>query len=166
MKWVLAEAELRERPNGIELLKEVPQQDGGAPLFKAPRAGEIYRNPRLADTLRRLAKDGRRGFYEGPVAQAVVDVITDLGGYLTLDDMRRHGEDGSEITEPVSIRLGPQFASYGGLDGVTREGEIDLWEHPPNGQGVVAQIALGILQELRKQELIPEFKLEDHNSAR
>ena len=147
-----SEDELRGKPNGVELLKKDANAKGG---YRAPQAGEFYRNPLLAETFRRLAKHGRAGFYQGPVAEAIVNVTKSLGGYLTLEDLERHGREGSEMTEPVSIRLGPY----------TESGEVvDLWEHPPNGQGIVAQMALGILQILEKQGKIPKFKREDHNS--
>lgn len=144
-----SEDELRQKPNGTDLLKPDPQAPGG---FRAPRPGEIYRNPLLAKTFRALAEHGRKGFYEGPVAEAIVEIVQSLGGHLHLDDLKRHGEVGSEFTEAVPLRL------------TTDDGDIDLWEHPPNGQGIVAQIALGILQELEKEGKIPKFGPEDHNS--
>lgn len=159
------EAELREKPNGVELLKPDPDAPGG---FRAPRAGEFYKNPLLAKTFRLLAEKGSKGFYEGSVAQAIVDVTASLGGYLTLDDLQRHGERGSEITEAIPIRLNSHLASFGdkGDEANLEAGAIDLWEHPPNGQGIVAQMALGILQELIGQGKIAKFEPEEHNSAR
>lgn len=106
----------------------------------------------LANTFRALAEHGRKGFYEGPVAEAIVEVVQSLGGHLDMDDLKRHGEVGSEFTAAVPLRL------------TTDEGDIDLWEHLPNGQGIVAQIALGILQELEKQGKVPKFGPADHNS--
>ncbi|KAK4452599.1 gamma-glutamyltranspeptidase [Podospora aff. communis PSN243] len=151
--WVATEEELRRKPNGIELLKEDPSAPCG---YRAPRPGELYNNPLLATTFRRLAESGKAGFYEGPVAESIVRVVKDLGGYLTVEDLQRHGSQGSEVVEPVSIRL--EHAS-------SVSGDVDLWEHPPNGQGIVAQMALGILQILEKQGKIPKFGPSDHNSA-
>lgn len=158
-----SEAELRGRPNGIELLKPDPSAPGGS---RAPRAGEIYKNPQLAKTFRLLAEGGRAGFYQGPVAQAIVDVTTDMGGYLTLADLKVHGERGSEITTAIPLRLNSHLASQENLGAGAGQGAIDLWEHPPNGQGIVAQMALGIMQELIKQGKVAKFETDDHNSAR
>lgn len=155
-QWAATEDELRSKPNGTELLKQDPSAPQG---YRAPRAGELYRNPLLAATFRRLAEDGKAGFYEGPVAEAIVKVVKDLGGYLNMSDLQRHGAQGSEVVDPVSIRL--QQTSPGSPSGGVA---VDLWEHPPNGQGIVAQMALGILQILEKQGKIPVFGSNDHNS--
>ncbi|ROV98327.1 hypothetical protein VMCG_07183 [Cytospora schulzeri] len=147
--WMKQESELRGRPNGTELLKPDTSAPDG---YRAPRTGEIYKNPLLANTFRHLAEHGKAGFYEGPVAAAIIEISQQLGGYLTLDDLRNHHSD---ITKPVEKRL--NFDSEGKT--------IDLWEHPPNGQGIVAQMALGILEELEKEGKIPSFTRLDHNSA-
>ncbi|KAK0615295.1 nucleophile aminohydrolase [Bombardia bombarda] len=151
--WAATEAELLSKPNGVELLKKDSKAERG---YRAPRAGELYGNPLLAETFRRLAEHGKRGFYEGPVAEAVIEVVRSLGGYLTLDDLKSHGEMGSEITEPVSLRLW-QLADE-------EHQEIDLWEHPPNGQGIVALMALGILQAFERDGKIRRYGSRDHNS--
>lgn len=118
----------------------------------------------LANTFRLLAEQGKPGFYEGPVAEAIVEVVQSLGGYLSLEDLKQHGKLGSEITEAIPIRLKEHLVST--LSARRGSEQIDLWEHPPNGQGIVAQMALGILQELETQGRIPSFKQEDHNSAK
>lgn len=110
----------------------------------------------LATTFRRLAEHGRAGFYEGPVAEAIVKVVQSLGGHLTVADLQRHGRDGSELVEPVPLRV--QQSSHDGPS------TVDLWEHPPNGQGIVAQIALGVLQKLEQQGKAPIFEAKHHNS--
>lgn len=99
-----------------------------------------------------MAEEGKRGFYEGITADAIVEISRQLGGYLTLDDLKKHE---SEVTDPISITL----------DLGQERSPINLWEHPPNGQGIVAQMALGILVELEKQGSIPSFTAEDHNKA-
>ncbi|KAK3942823.1 nucleophile aminohydrolase [Diplogelasinospora grovesii] len=147
--WQQTELELLSKPNGRELLKAEPNTPWG---HRAPRPGELYRNPLLAQTFERLGAGGKRGFYEGSVAEAIVEAARSQGGYLTLEDMRRYGREGSEVTKPVPFRLR------------TGQGELDLWEHPPNGQGIVAQMALGILQSLEKEGKVPEFGPKDHNS--
>ncbi|KAK3316940.1 nucleophile aminohydrolase [Apodospora peruviana] len=149
--WVATEGELRGKPNGVELLKKDPAAPKG---YRAPRPGEIYKNRLLAETFRRLGRYGKTGFYEGPVAEAIVDQVRSLGGYLTLEDLKHHGQFGSEITQALSIRLAPGSGPA-----------LDLWEHPPNGQGIVAQMALGILKILEKEARVPKFGPEDHNSA-
>ena len=123
-------------PNGNEILR-----NGRAPL-----AGEIFKNPTLAETFRTLAKEGHAGFYEGRIAEAIVELISSRGGEMSLEDLREHQ---SEICEPITI-------SYGGLD---------IWECPPNGQGIVALMALGILEALESSKKIPPISEMGHNST-
>ncbi|WP_458789720.1 gamma-glutamyltransferase family protein [Yoonia sp. MH D7] len=94
----------------------------GAP----PVAGQMFRAPEQAEVLRRIAMQGRCGFYEGDVAQDMVASLNAMGGVHTLDDFAACRSD---YTDPVS-------GGYGGLD---------LWEHPPNGQGATANLMLNIL---------------------
>jgi len=75
-----------------------------------------------------------------------------------MEDLERHGRDGSEVSEPVSFRVEQSS------DASIPPDAVDLWEHPPNGQGIVAQMALGILQILEKKAKIPQFGPDDHNS--
>ncbi|OAQ61434.1 gamma-glutamyltransferase [Pochonia chlamydosporia 170] len=153
--WSVSEARIKEAsPNFAEMLKNDPNAEGGV---RAPRAGEIMKNPTLAKTFRTLAEEGKKGFYEGRIAQELVKVVQSLGGLLELEDLKHHLEVGSEPVEPISLKFQGQGA--GSEDGV------ELWEHPPNGQGIVALMALGIIQELEKQGKIPTFRPEDFNSA-
>lgn len=117
------------------------------------------RNPTIANTFRLLAKHGKKGFYEGEVAEQLVKVVSDLGGFLTLDDLKHHAETGSEPVDPISLKYTGQ-----GVGSNTDSG-IELWEHPPNGQGIVALMALGIIQELEKAGTIPQWTLKDHNTT-
>ncbi len=96
------------------------------PRGRAPRAGEIHRQPELAATLERIAAQGRDGFYVGPVAEDIVSYLNGLGGLHTPDDFARHR---SEYVTPI-------HASYRGLD---------VYECPPNGQGIGVLIMLSIL---------------------
>jgi gamma-glutamyltranspeptidase/glutathione hydrolase len=95
---------------------------GGA----APALGALFRAPGQAEVLRRIAREGRAGFYEGEVAADIVASLQALGGTHTLDDL---AATASTWDRPVS---GP----YGGFD---------LIEHPPNGQGATAILLAGIL---------------------
>jgi gamma-glutamyltranspeptidase/glutathione hydrolase len=139
------------------MLKKDPQAENGV---RAPRAGEIMKNPNLAKTFRTLAKEGKKGFYTGRIAEELVKVVQDLGGHLELEDLQHHLDLGSEPVEPISLKFSAQGATkHSAPDGV------EVWEHPPNGQGIVALMALGIIQELEAQGVIPTFKAEDHNTA-
>lgn len=111
------------------------------------------KNPLLASTLKLLAEQGKKGFYEGPIAESIIESTSKLGGFLTLDDLRKHD---SEVVDPVSMEL----------ESDSQTGPLHLWEHPPNGQGIVAQMALGILAELERDAKIPKFTKNDHNSAK
>ncbi|OJD23841.1 gamma-glutamyltransferase [Blastomyces percursus] len=146
-------------PNFREMLKPCPNGKDGV---RCPQAGEIFKNPTLAQTFRTLAKEGKRGFYQGRIGEAIVKVVQDLGGRLSLDDLKYHLETGSQDVDAISLKLNP--TSIGGTkrDG---KGEVELWEHPPNGQGIVALMALGILEELAKAGKIPHFTAEQHNSS-
>lgn len=131
-------------PNGGEMLRN----------GKRPGMGEIFKNPTLANTFRTLGKEGRKGFYEGRIAEELVKVVQDLGGRLTLDDLKKHGDEGTQDTEPVSIDYD-----------VYENQSVRLWEHPPNGQGLVALLALGIVKELQKQGKVKKFGESDLLSA-
>jgi gamma-glutamyltranspeptidase / glutathione hydrolase len=93
---------------------------------RAPRAGEWWRNPAAARTLRRIAETGAEDFYRGGIAGALADHAARTGGLLTAADLAAHS---STWVEPIS-------AGYRGHE---------VWELPPNGQGLAALIALNIL---------------------
>jgi gamma-glutamyltranspeptidase/glutathione hydrolase len=111
-------AALKEYPN----IKEVYMPGG-----KSPSKGEIFRNPLLAGTLEKIVKGGRNEFYRGSIARDIDAFMKKNGGFLSFDDMSRHH---SEWVEPVST-------SYRGYD---------VWELPPNGQGIAALQMLNILE--------------------
>ena len=98
-------------------------QNGG----KLPNEGEIYKNPYLANTYRKIAKGGRDAFYKGEIAQTIGKFIKEQGGFLSAKDLAAHR---SEWVEPVSI-------NYRGYD---------VWELPPNGQGIAALQMLKVLE--------------------
>ena len=147
--------------------------DSKAPYGKrAPRAGELFYNPTLAKTFRLLAQNGKAGFYEGSVAEALVKVVQDLGGHLTLEDMKHHSQTGTEETKPVSLVFKGQDIGKVQSKCIDRQPYqtapsqgVEVWEHPPNGQGIVALMALGILEELEETGKIPKFAEKDHNCA-
>ncbi|MGA1237250.1 MAG: gamma-glutamyltransferase [Limisphaerales bacterium] len=97
------------------------------PGGKAPGVGEVFRNPGLAQTLKRIARKGRKGFYEGEVAERIAAYMKEQGGFLSEEDLALHR---SEWVEPVSV----QYRGY------------DVWELPPNGQGIAALQMLNILE--------------------
>jgi len=94
---------------------------------RAPKKGEIFRNPNLAKTLEMIAKGGRDAFYRGEIARTISDFMKKNGGYLSFDDLAAHH---SEWVDPVST-------NYRG---------VELWELPPNGQGIAALQILNILE--------------------
>ena len=96
------------------------------PEGRAPRAGELFRNPDLANTLALIGREGRDSFYRGPLAKVMADYFARIGADLTYDDLAAHH---GEWVEPGSV-------SYRGYD---------LYELPPNGQGFAALQMLSIL---------------------
>ena len=149
------------------------KKDSNAPDGKrAPNAGELFYNPNLANTFRLLAQNGKAGFYEGSVAEALVKVVRDLGGHITLEDLKYHVQTGTEPTKPISLIFKGQdigTAQSKGIDGQPSQTDasqgVEVWEHPPNGQGIVALMALGILEELEKTGKIRTFTKKEHNST-
>jgi gamma-glutamyltranspeptidase/glutathione hydrolase len=109
--------------------KETFMPDG-----KVPVKGQIFRNPDLADTYQKLAEGGRTAFYEGDIASTMVDYLRQQGGFLSLRDLKDHT---SEWVEPVST-------SYRGYD---------VWELPPNGQGIAALQILNILERFNLSDM-------------
>ncbi|KAF2458741.1 gamma-glutamyltranspeptidase [Lineolata rhizophorae] len=153
----------RASPNFAEILKP----DGAAlDGCRAPRAGELMRNPTLARTFRMLAAEGKRGFYEGRVAEELVKAVKDRGGLLELEDLAHHMETGSEVVDPIALRFRAEKLMKAAK---TNMGEgppdVDVWEHPPNGQGLVALMALGMLEELAKEGKVGGWEQSDHNGT-
>ena len=169
IQWQASERMIRNAsPNYGEMLKT----DKAAPDGKrAPRPGELFNNPSLANTFRLLAEHGKRGFYEGSVAEALIKVVQDLGGHLTLDDLKYHAQTGTESTKPISLvyngqKIGAHSRDVNGQSSQSAPAHgVEVWEHPPNGQGIVALMALGILEELEATGKIRTFNENEHNSA-
>lgn len=109
----------REKYPGI---REVYMPDGAA-----PKTGDVFRNPNLANTYRLIAEGGREAFYKGEIAEKIDSYMAEQGGFLTADDLAAHT---SEWVTPVST-------NYRGYE---------VFELPPNGQGIVALQMLNILE--------------------
>ena len=92
-----------------------------------PKKGQLFKNADLANTLKLISKKGRSGFYEGTVAKRISDFIIAQGGFLSYDDLKNHKSD---WIDPVST-------NYRGYD---------VWELPPNGQGIAALQILNMLE--------------------
>ena len=106
---------------------------------RGPEAGEWFRNPDLARSLRMLATEGAAVFYGGELGSTVVDGLAELGGNLTLEDLINHS---AEWVDPISI----DFRDY------------TVWELPPAGQGVAALQMMKIMEPLDLEGM-------GHNSA-
>lgn len=105
--------------------------DGGGPLLvngAAPRVGSVHYQPELAESLRIIATQGAAAFYSGPLAEAIVNHSRARGGLLELDDFAAHQ---STWVEPLST-------TYGG---------IEVFEVPPNSQGLTALLMLNIMAQ-------------------
>jgi len=108
-----------------------------APGGRAPRAGELVRLPDHARTLRLIAETNGEAFYRGELAEKIDAFSRQHGGYLRAEDLASFKP---EWVEPIGTKFGP----------------VEVWEIPPNGQGIVALMALNIL---RGFDLGPEEKL-------
>lgn len=119
--------------------KQLKESQGGQELTikgRAPRAGEIFRNPGLAKTLRKVADQGAKAIYHGEIAEAISGVVQDAGGVLSQADLAEHT---STWVEPIS----------------TTYRDLRIWECPPNGQGLAALLALNFLNGFLVAELDP-----------
>ena len=113
---------------GNEALMDLPNfASTFFPEEKAPSAGTIFRNPDLAATLERIAREGRDVFYRGTIAQTIDRFCKRVGCFLSARDLAEYT---STWVEPVSV-------NYRGYD---------VWELPPNGQGIAVLQMLNILE--------------------
>jgi gamma-glutamyltranspeptidase/glutathione hydrolase len=111
----------------IEVLKNDAARKIYAPNGRAPLIGQIMNNRDLANTFERVVEEGSDAFYTGSVAESIVNTVQEHGGFLTLEDLATHK---TEETKPISV-------SYRG---------VDIFEHPPNGQGFAALAMLNIME--------------------
>ncbi|TIC30935.1 gamma-glutamyltranspeptidase [Wallemia mellicola] len=103
---------------------------------RAPKEGEILYMPTLAQTFEEVAEHGKKGFYEGRIANEIVKLVQSQGGLLTLEDLSSHT---STFVEPMKYTYADEYVVH---------------ECPPNGQGLTALIALGILESCEKLEYL------------
>ncbi len=130
---------------------DMPALQGAARDFymfggRAPTPGQIFRAPGQAEVFRRIASQGRAGFYEGEVADDMITSLQALGGTHTLDDLAATACD---WTTPVS-------GTYHGTE---------LVEHPPNGQGATAILLLNILSHFDLAAMDPVGATRAHIEA-
>ena len=123
--WALAQDHLKGAARDFYLL------DG-----KPPKPGQIFRAPKQAEVLERIAEEGRAGFYEGEVAEDMVNSLRALGGTHTLEDFANVSCD---YTDPIS----GQYKDF------------ELVEHPPNGHGATAILMNNIMAEFDIASLDP-----------
>ena len=97
------------------------------PQNSIPQTGEIWKNPERAHTLRLIADSATEAFYRGEIAEAIAAFSARSGGWITAADMAEHT---NTWVEPISTK----YRGY------------DVWELPPNGQGLIALLALNILE--------------------
>ncbi|MBU0641036.1 MAG: gamma-glutamyltransferase [Planctomycetes bacterium] len=116
--WSLGSQRLCEHPGFAETF---------LPAGRAPRAGEMFRNPALAETLSRIAEQGRDVFYRGELADVIDAFCQRVGCYLRKGDLAEH----------TSTWIDPVSTNYRGYD---------VWELPPNGQGIAVLQMLNILE--------------------
>ena len=119
--------------------KETYLVEGEDGEMRAPRHGEMFRNPDLANTLEMIAEGGRDAFYEGEIAQTIDAYMERIGGHLRLEDLQEHE---ANWVDPVSV-------DYRG---------VEVFELPPNGQGIAALQMLQILEGFDLESM-------EHNST-
>jgi gamma-glutamyltranspeptidase/glutathione hydrolase len=126
--WRAGEAKLRKDPDAAKTYLI----DG-----RAPRAGEVFKNPFLARTYREIARNGRDAFYKGRIAQEIVAYSEKVGGLFTLQDF---AETRASWVEPVST-------TYRGYQ---------VWQIPPPGQGIAVLQMLNVLEGFDLKKMGPE----------
>jgi gamma-glutamyltranspeptidase/glutathione hydrolase len=125
--WRRQTEKLAKRPAAAEVFLS-----GGA----APVAGSVHRQPKLAKTLRTIAERGAAAFYDGPIAADIVACLRGLGGLHTIEDFAAYQP---EYVDPIR-------ASYRGYD---------IWECPPNGQGLIPLMIARVLERFDVGKLAP-----------
>ncbi|CAK9441268.1 uncharacterized protein LODBEIA_P51370 [Lodderomyces beijingensis] len=111
---------------------------------RGPNEGEFVKNLPVAECLKLISREGKKAFYEGPVAEAILETTSKRNHKLAKEDFKNHT---STIVEPIKL----DFQDH------------KVWEIPPNGHGLVALLALGLIQELHNEGKINLRELK-HNS--
>ncbi|WWC64826.1 gamma-glutamyltransferase [Kwoniella dejecticola CBS 10117] len=142
--WAGSESLIKNAsPNWNEMM----MPDGNPPL-----PSHVMTHPELADTFEAVAEHGKEGFYKGRIAQAIVELIQAGGGVMTLEDL---AEADAEVIQPIK---------YDFKVGEAADQGVSLWECPPNGQGLTALVALGIVEAVEVQHGVDVLEL-PHNST-
>ena len=123
-QWSLGVDKLARFPSGQELLLN----------GRAPREGEVMHLPGLGATLRAIAGGGPDAFYRGPIARKIADYVQQRGGWMTPEDL---AADYATWDEPIST-------DYHG---------VTCWECPPNGQGLIALMAMNIVEGMPLRDM-------------
>ncbi len=126
--WKGAERSLGAIPSSAECF---------LPGGHAPAFGTVFKNPKLAATLKLIAKDGRDAFYKGPIAETIVSYSKSQGGLFSLEDFATH----------TSNWISPVSTNYRGYD---------VWELPPNGQGIAVLEMLNLIEPFDLKSIKPQ----------
>jgi gamma-glutamyltranspeptidase/glutathione hydrolase len=111
--------------NSVDKLSQ--ETEAARVYLPPPKPGELHRQPDLARTLRIIAEGGAEAFYRGPLAEQIAAHVQAEGGYLTADDLAAH----------TTTWETPILTTYR---------DVEVLEHPPNGQGLAALVALNIIE--------------------
>lgn len=128
-------------------LQKLQQNVGENPFLfdnKTPKEGDLVYNKQVANTLKLIGKHGKDVFYEGEIAEAIISKTSSKDHKLSMEDLKNHT---STFVDPIKLNFQDYY----------------IWEIPPNGHGLVALLALGIIQELHNEGKIDLYKLQ-HNS--
>ncbi|KAH3900432.1 related to gamma-glutamyltranspeptidase [Saccharomycodes ludwigii] len=136
-----------EKQNNMryDLIEVFTKHGGSIAASTGPTSGDLIINKPLGKIFKKIVNEGKDGFYKGEVAKIIVDEVQTRGGAMKLLDLSNHE---STFVDPIYL----DFNGY------------RFWETPPNSQGLVALIALGIIRELQNEGVIDIFQMK-HNSA-
>lgn len=113
---------------------DTPARDTFLPAGQVPQEGEIFRYTALAHTLRAVAEGGAQSFYRGDIGREIVRSLRSVGGLLSEEDLARHTPD---WVQPLSLTYR----------------DVEVFELPPNSQGIVALMILNILKDVPSETL-------------
>ena len=126
-QWAGASAKLKQNPESARVY---------LPGGKAPAQGQMFRNPDLAKTFRAISEQGTDAFYNGKIGESIASNIQALNGFITLADLAEHS---SNLVTPIRCSYRDRY---------------EIIEMPPNSQGLVALIALNILDGYRLNDMV------------